>query len=184
MEHNKAYIWGGIGLAAAGGIAAGLGNALQNNKDDSKKDTDEQKKLQDLTDKIQELLKQARADALYYEKNLRHRTALGINEKFSYTSVNDAIITPRGEVIETSPDDYLFATKNPQSMGVVQPKINFTVIDNAGVKVETKQNVLPDGTVELQAILQSAMDQYIASERSDDAFAARQYRLNGSQAVM
>ena len=184
MEHNKAYIWGGIGLAAAGGIAAGLGSALQNNKDDSKKNTDEQKKLQDLTDKIEELLKQARADALYYEKNLRHRTALGINEKFSYTSVNDAIITPRGEVIETSPDDYLFATKNPQSMGVVQPRINFTVIDNAGVKVETKQNVLPDGTVELQAILQSAMDQYIASERSDDAFAARQYRLNGNQAVM
>ena len=184
MEHNKAYIWGGIGLAAAGGIAAGLGNALQNNKDDSKKNTDEQKKLQDLTDKIQELLKQARADALYYEKNLRHRTALGINEKFSYTSVNDAIITPRGEVIETSPDDYLFATKNPQSMGVVQPKINFTVIDNAGVKVNTEQNTRADGTLEITAYLENAFDQYISSDRSDNAFAARQYRLNGNQAVM
>lgn len=184
MEHNKAYIWGGIGLAAAGGIAAGLGNALSNSQKDTNKSQDEQKKLESLTDRIEELLRQARADALYYEKNLRHRTALGINEKFSYTSVNDAVITPKGDVIQTSPDDYLFAMKHPQSMGAVQPKINFTVIDNAGVRVETRQNTLPDGTVELQAILQSAMDEYIASERSDNAFAMRNYRINGRQSVM
>jgi hypothetical protein len=31
--------------------------------------------------------------------------------------VNDAIITPSGQVIQTSPQDYLFATKNPGSIG-------------------------------------------------------------------
>lgn len=31
--------------------------------------------------------------------------------------VGDAIITPKGEIIQTDPADYLIATKNPQSMG-------------------------------------------------------------------
>jgi hypothetical protein len=33
------------------------------------------------------------------------------------TAVNDAIITPKGEVITTHPDDYLIATKNPRGLG-------------------------------------------------------------------
>jgi len=33
------------------------------------------------------------------------------------TKVNDAVITPNGQVIQTHPDDYLFATKTPGSMG-------------------------------------------------------------------
>jgi phage-related protein len=33
------------------------------------------------------------------------------------TSVNDAIITPRGDIVKTHPDDFIIATKNPQSLG-------------------------------------------------------------------
>jgi hypothetical protein len=33
------------------------------------------------------------------------------------TKVNDAIISPNGNIISTHPDDYLIATKNPQSLG-------------------------------------------------------------------
>jgi hypothetical protein len=32
------------------------------------------------------------------------------------SSVNDAIISPKGDIISTHPDDYLIATKNPQSL--------------------------------------------------------------------
>jgi hypothetical protein len=32
------------------------------------------------------------------------------------TGVNDAIISPKGDIITTHPDDYLIATKNPQSL--------------------------------------------------------------------
>ena len=32
-------------------------------------------------------------------------------------SVNDAIISPNGDIISTHPDDYLIATKNPGSLG-------------------------------------------------------------------
>ena len=35
----------------------------------------------------------------------------------SDTSVNDAIITPNGDIIRTNPNDYLIATKNPESLG-------------------------------------------------------------------
>ncbi len=33
------------------------------------------------------------------------------------TSVNDAIISPNGNIVTTHPDDWLIATKNPQSLG-------------------------------------------------------------------
>jgi hypothetical protein len=36
---------------------------------------------------------------------------------FSSKSVNDAIISPKGDIITTHPDDYLIATKNPKSLG-------------------------------------------------------------------
>ena len=123
---------------------------------------------------------------MYYEKNLQHRTALGINEKFSYTSVNDAVITPKGQVIKTNPSDYLIATKTPQTLGgtVVQPNISFNVIDNVGVKVKTEQKVNADGSIELQAILLNVMDDYISSSKSDEAFTARQYRLQGHTSIM
>ena len=40
--------------------------------------------------------------------------------------VNDAIISPKGDIITTHPDDYLIATKNPHSLGGGQTVINIT----------------------------------------------------------
>ncbi len=40
------------------------------------------------------------------------------------TTVHDAVITPKGEVIHTDPKDYLFATKNPGGMGGMIVNIN------------------------------------------------------------
>lgn len=186
MEHNWTGVATGLALAAAGGFASGIGNWLgnKNNKDE---DDDKAKKLESLSDQLRELLAQARADALYYEKNLRHKTALGLNEQFSYTAVNDAIITKKGEVIKTSPEDYLIATKTPQALAgntVVQPSINFSVIDNVGVHVRQEQKQNPDGSIDIMAVIENAVGEYIASPKSDDAFNARNYRLNGRTAIM
>ena len=186
MEHNWPGVAAGLGLAAAGGFASGFGSWL-GNKNSSKDNDDQTKKLQSLTDQLRELLAQARADALYYEKNLRHKTALGLNEQFSYKSVNDAIITKKGDVIETSPEDYLIATKTPQALGnntVVQPNINFNVIDNVGVQVRQEKRTNPDGSIDIVAVIENAVGEYIASSRSDDAFNTREYRLNGRTAIM
>lgn len=55
--------------------------------------------------------------------------------------VQDAIITPRGEIVRTSPEDYLYATKNPQMLGGVNVQVNVTVTEGsarqAGVNIAT-----------------------------------------------
>lgn len=183
---SGAEVLAGLGLAAAGGVASWIGGYLNVDKSSKNKEDNEAKKLESLADQLRELLAQARSDALYYEKNLRHKTALGLNEQFSYKSVNDAIITPKG-VVMTHPQDYLIATKTPQAMGnntVVQPNISFNVIDNVGVNVRQEQKTNPDGSIEIVAILENAMADYIASSKSDDAFNARNYRLNNRSAIM
>lgn len=194
LEHNWAGVAGGLAIAAAGGFAEGIGSGLLSGRDNSDdKDDDKTSKLESLADKIADLLEQARIDADYYEKNLRHKTALGINAGYSnkVTSVNDAVITPQGKVISTAPDDYLIATKTPETLGGtgqvnVQPKVNIVVNKNtrANVDVSVTQQIEPDGTVQVVAMIEDIVGQYIGSRRSDDAFAARNAILQGRKSVM
>ena len=178
---NVALILAGLGLAAAGGFASGLGGALNSNNTD--KTEDETEKLESLKDKLEQLLEQARTDALYYENNLRHKTALGINSEYSHKTVNDAIIAPNGNVISTAPDDYLIATKTPESFAKGGSNVNFTVNNYSSAKVDVQKQIKADGTVDFVAQIYDVMDSYIASERSDEAFSARQFRVGGRSAV-
>lgn len=194
LDQNWAGVAGGLALAAAGGLAGGFFNSLLSDSSDSDEDDDKTSKLESLADKIADLLEQARIDADYYEKNLRHKTALGINAGYSNkitTNVNDAVITPQGKVISTAPDDYLIATKTPETLGStgqvnVQPKVNIIVNKNtaANVDVNVEQRIEPDGTVQVVAIIEDIVGQYIGSRRSDDAFAARNALLQGVQGIM
>lgn len=185
---NPGLVAGGLALAAAGGFASGLGGALregENNKDKSDKET---QRLEALKNDLQKLLEQARTDALYYENNLRHQTAVGTNKQFSYKSVHDAVITPRG-VVETDPKDFLIATKTPQQfMGngnvTVSPVINCNVVNNTNARVRQEQTQNADGSIDIVTIIEEVTGDYISSPRSDDAFAARNYRLNGRQSIM
>ena len=188
-DSNYGMIASGLGLVAAGGVAAGLGSALtESNKDKDKKDK-QTEKLELLKSDLQKLLEQARSDALYYENNLRHQTALGINRQFSYKSVHDAILTPKGDVVTTDPKDYLIATKTPQQLVgggnvTVQPVINCNVVNNSSAKVSQEQQVNPDGSIDIITLVEEIAGGYIASSKSDDAFASREYRMRGRQAVM
>ena len=187
LNDNWAMIGGGLALAAAGGFASGLGGALSEAEKD-KKDDKQAEKLQSLKDQLADLLDQARRDALYYENNLRHKTALGINKEFDYKSVNDAIITPQGSVITTDPKDYLIATKTPGQFGggnvTVTPIINCNVVNNTNAKVTQQQVQNPDGSIDILTIIEDKMGEYIASSKSDDAFASREYRIRGKQSIM
>lgn len=187
LEGNWGKVAAGLALAAAGGIVGGLGKGLSNSNESENSKDDEFERLESLKNDLSKLLEQARRDAAYYENNMKHKNALGVNEQFSYRSVNDAIITPQGHVISTHPDDYLIATKQPQNLvgqNTVQPIINNNVINNSSAKVtqETKEN--DDGTIDIITIIEEVTSNYISSDRSDEAFAARDYRLKGRQAVM
>lgn len=187
MEGNWGKVAAGLAIAAAGGVVGGLGKGLSNNESDKDSKDDEYERLESLKNDLSKLLEQARRDAAYYENNMRHKNALGVNEQFSYRSVNDAIITPSGNVVTTHPDDYLIATKTPQNLvgkNTVQPVINNIINNNSSAKVtqETKEN--GDGSIDIITIIEEITSNYISSDRSDDAFAARDYRLRGRQAVM
>jgi tape measure domain-containing protein len=185
IDNNWSLILGGLGLAATGGFASGLGGALSEAQDNS--NDDEAAKIQDLKDQLADLLDQARKDALYYENNMRHKTAVGLNKEFSYQSVNDAIITPQGDVVKTDPKDYLIATKTPgqfASGATVTPIINCSVINNTGSQVRQEQRQNPDGSIDILTFIEDAVGNYIASSKSDEAFSAREYRVHGRQAIM
>lgn len=185
---DKGMIMAGIALAAAGAGASFLGGMLSANKEDSQKEDDQYQKLLKLKEDLTDLLKQAREDAIYYENTLRHKNALSANNEFTTTKVNDAIITPSGNVITTHPDDYLIATKTPQTLisGNEAPTVNFSVIDKStGVKVVQQQANYNEKTNSLDfvAVIESKVQEIIATSKGDEAFAARQARLDGRKVI-
>ncbi|MBO7123188.1 MAG: tape measure protein [Treponema sp.] len=172
----------GMALIAAGGITSFLGGLMS---DSSNKDDDISQKLKDLKQDLADLLKQAREDAIYYENHLRHTNALSYNTATSKsTKVNDAIITPQGNVITTHPEDYLIASKNPSGLvgnAVGTPIVNIAIENNSGKQISMKQEKRPNnsGGFDVVAIIEEAVGDYVSSSRSDDAFAAREARLRG-----
>lgn len=177
---SSGRIGAGMALIAAGGMASFLGGLMT---DSSDKEDDITQKLKDLKQDLADLLKQAREDAIYYENHLRHTNALSYNSAVSKTTkVNDAIITPQGNVITTHPEDYLIASKNPSGlMGGGSPIVNIDIQNNSGKKIEMKQSAKANGSggIDVVAIIEEAVGDYVSSSRSDDAFAAREARLRG-----
>lgn len=190
LQQNWALVAGGLAMAAAGGFASGLGGALSstdNNKDKDKAE-DKTKKLEDLRDSLLDLLAQAREDAIYYENTLRHKKALSTNADISKTSVNDAIITPQGKVISTHPEDYLIATKTPQSLigAGSTPTVNFSLVDKStGVKISAQKATYNEktNTVDFEAVIENKIMEVIAGTKGDDAFAAREARRRGQMVI-
>ena len=112
--------------------------------------------------------------------------AISANENFT-KAVHDAIITPRGDVVTTDPKDYLIATKTPRTLvGGGAPTINFSVIDKStGVKVTQQRSSYDErtNTIEFEAIIESKIQEVIATSKGDEAFAARESRLNGRTVI-
>lgn len=178
---------GGLALAAAGGImsfTSGLMSEPEEDTSDASSD-EEQQKIQNLKDALSDLIDQAKTDAEYYQKHYLHKKALAENYSISVRHVNDAIITPEGQIVSTHPDDYLIATKEPHALlgqrGNTSPTVNFTVINNAGseVRIEQQQKKNSDGSVDIQAVITKVVNGAIASGKLDGAFAQRDNRLRG-----
>lgn len=174
---TKGNIKAGLALIAAGGIFNFMSGLLNDNDDD--KDKQQEARLKTLKDLLSDLIEQAKKDAEYYERNSRHENALS---QANQISVNDAIISPSGNVISTAPDDYLIATKTPGSLvGGKSPVVNFTFVDKSTgskeVNVDQKENA--DGSIDIVATIIDAVSSAVADGTMDDAFAARDYRLNG-----
>lgn len=189
----KLLITGGMGmlgpamaLIGAGGFAS-LVSGLMNV--DDKKDTknSELEKLNKLKDDLKDLLAQAKADAIYYEQNVNNRKALTAVAKTQ--SVNDAIITPSGNVISTHPDDYLIATKTPDTLmngrGNSAPVVNLNIVNNSGQKLNVEQTTTTkDGQINIEAVIEGIVNKGLATGSFDNAMKARETRLSGNRVYM
>jgi len=183
---DKKKVLLGLAIAAAGGGLSFLGGYLDGETEDSSKEDDEYQKLLKIKQDLSDLLKQAREDAIYYENTVRHKKAISANENFT-KSVHDAIITPRGDVVTTDPKDYLIATKTPRTLvGGGAPTINFSVVDKStGVRVTQQRSSYDEesNTINFEAIIESKVQEVIATSKGDEAFNAREARLNGRTVI-
>ena len=190
VKGNWGLVAAGLALAAAGGAASFGGGMLSafasdNNKGNSDEAEDQLARLEDLKDNLAELLKQAKDDAIYYETNMRNKQALVFNDALSSTSVNDAIITPRG-VVNTAPDDYIMAMKDPTQLmgkGGGGTNVNFSIVNESGTPMtvtssETRQN---GDTTEITAIVNAIVQKSMNDGEYDEVMAGMQVRQRGSQ---
>lgn len=184
LEDQWGLVFAGLtmaGVGAAGSFAAGMLS------DTSDKDKQREETLRNLKNLLSEIIEQARIDAEYYEKNMRHGDALSRNEALSVSSVNDAIIAPGGKIITTAPDDYLIATKTPGSLvGGGSPVVNISIVNESGDRVQvarTEQSRDANGNIDIKAIVVATVSEAVANGDMDDAFSARESRLIGRQYI-
>lgn len=179
--------WTGLAMVAAGAGLSFIGGAMGDEDDDD--DDKDYERLLKIKQDLSDLLKQAREDSIYYENTVRHRKALSTNGSVGgQINVNDAIITPSGQVISTHPDDYLIATKTPETLGasgnVSVPKITFNMIDKStGVKVVSQQTRQTADGIEITQVIENKINEFIATSKGDAAFNARQARIAGKSYV-
>lgn len=193
IDRNWAMIGTGLGLVATGGLLnIGLGALNANDENDDSTDKAEQQaaRLKSLKEDLSDLLEQAKLDAEYYLINSRHQDALSsiYTKQEANRKVNDAIITPNGNVISTHPDDYLIATKTPETLlsrntGSVNvsfsPSINVINNTSSQIDVKTNERIGENGNLEIDVIIENLVGSKIANGTFDSAFAKRQQRING-----
>jgi hypothetical protein len=161
----------GLAFIAASGLASFVSGMIS---DTSKDGTEDQlAKLQKIQDAISNLIDQQKILEEYYFKKRQE-----LNAKAAM-NVNDLIVTPQG-TWSTHPDDYIIATKSPQTLnseGGVQ--MNVKIVNNAGAVVTTQQGIGADGLNELLVMVDQRVQSNIASGKWDGSFAARENRTRG-----
>ncbi len=171
-------VYGGLALMALSGLGAVAGGYLTKGLDGADDGDEKAKKLETLTNQLAELITQSKADAEYFATGLRSRNAQYLN---STVSVNDAIITKQGQVIQTHPDDYLIATKTPGYLGGgggrVVINVNNTISNEANVDIQEKENA--DGTKELFFTVRKLIKSDMARGEYDAVLASRQPAIAG-----
>jgi hypothetical protein len=131
----------GLAFIAASGLASFVSGMVD---DSSRDDSDDQlSKLQKIQDEISKLIDQQKSLEEYYFKK---RQELNAKAAMGVTSVNDMILTPKGG-FSTHPDDYIIATKHPETLGTGNSSVSVpvTIINNAGVNVTKQDQDGPNG---------------------------------------
>jgi tellurite resistance protein len=161
----------GLAFIAASGLASFVSGVVSDTEKDGTED--QLAKLQRLQDEISKLIDQQKSLEEYYFKK---RQELNAREAMR---VNDLIVTPQGS-FSTHPDDFIIASKHPETLGSGGGiKMNVNIVNNAGAVVTAQQRIGTDGINELLVAVDQRMQNNIASGRWDNSFAARDARIRG-----
>ena len=183
MSQNWGMIAAGVGLVAVGGMAGIAGGLLKGYSEDQATDDSDEKinRLEALKNSLADLLKQAKADAEYYEVNLRAKQAISTNEGISAIKTNDMILSPNG-VFSTHPDDYIMAMKDPASLvGNGGAVVNFTIVNQSGtaLNVEKSKTTKDGNNFDIEVVVNGIVQKGMVNGDYDTAFSAMQARNEG-----
>jgi hypothetical protein len=139
---------------------------------------EETERLKALNEQYKNLYASLKEQEEYYLQQRRHLNAEWAIENYQATPVHDMILSPHG-AFSTDPDDYIIATKNPQSLGGGSAPVYVTVINNSTSTITTQESSRADGSREIQVIVDQLVQNGLASGKYDGAMDAMSQRRRG-----
>jgi hypothetical protein len=116
------------------------------------------------------------------EYYLKKRRELNADRAIESMSVNDMILTPNGN-FSTNPDDYIIATRHPESLGnAAAAPVYVNIVNNTTSTVTAKEQTDPDGTRRIAVLVDQIVQNGIASGKYNGSFDAKQARDIGRRA--
>jgi hypothetical protein len=165
----------GLGLIGASGLMGFVSGLTDSAKDDSNKDDYE--RLKKISDQITDLINQQREQAEYYLIKRRELNASVI--RAGITGVNDMIITPQGN-FSTNPNDFIIATKHPETLGSNEAApVYINIINNSTSTVTAQEETDQDGTRKIVVMVDQLVQNGLATGKYDGAIAAGEQRRRG-----
>jgi hypothetical protein len=162
------------------GLLDQLGEMAESIKRVDEEERDRMELLKALNAQYEKLGEAIEAQEEYYLKKRRNLYAdWGIEQT---TRVNDMILTPQGK-FSTHPDDYIIATKNPETLSSHGTVVNIVVHNEAGdvATATAQQSTGPDGMTEIAVLVRKLVANDIANGKMENAFAAREQRNYGKR---
>jgi hypothetical protein len=154
-----------------------LNDVTRDSTDAKKQELELLKKLNDQYAKLRDSIREQEE---YYLQRRRKLNADWAIE--TLTNVNDMILTPQG-TFSTNPNDYIIATKHPETLNSGAAPVYVQIINNTDSEITEKDQTDPDGTRRIKILVDQTVQNGIASGRYDGAFNAKQKRDNGRRII-
>lgn len=185
---SKAFtVLGNVLESVLGWLLGDLDDLYDSIVDTTDAQDDETERLERLNEQYESLTEAIKEQEEYYSQKRKEIDADYINELISAgaTSTNDMILTPQGN-FSTAPDDYLIATKTPETLGSggsSSLSLNVNIQNNASDSVDVTASTDTDssGIQQLAIIISKKVAQDAASGGNgwDTALSYRTKRIAG-----
>jgi hypothetical protein len=161
----------GLAFIGASGLMSFISGLVSEAEDNGR--NDEYEKLKRIQQQITDLIAAQKDQDEYYTVKRRQLNAQNT------MNVNDAIITPRG-IVNTNPEDYIIATKHPETlMGGGAAPVNITIINNTPATITQQEGINEDGARQITLLIDQVVQNGLAGGKYDRAMVAMNRRAAG-----